>query len=132
MPFQKPDKVKLCKSCNKSPRHTGRTTCLVCIQKKQKELANAKKTKEKERIQVRKSKAMDKKRFSRTKLIDESDRVWSLSIRYRDRGKPCITCGTSWTDSAQAGHFQSRRHLNTRWLDKNGHSQCPKCNCWGA
>lgn len=111
--------IKVCKTCQKSPRFNQRTECLVCIQKKAKDLAKAKKTKEKYRIQVRKVKATDKKRFSRTKLTAEADRVWSLYIRNRDAGNPCITCGTPWTETAQAGHFMSRRNLNTRWIEKN-------------
>ena len=27
-----------------------------------------------------------------------------------------------------AGHFQSRRHLSTRWDEINVQNQCPKCN----
>ncbi|HPG63727.1 MAG TPA: recombination protein NinG [Saccharofermentans sp.] len=73
-----------------------------------------------------------KKKLSRSRMIKEADRVWSLYIRERDRGLPCITCGTPWTESQQAGHFMSRRHLNTRWEMHNGAGQCPKCNCWGA
>ena len=73
-----------------------------------------------------------KKKLSRSRMIKEADRVWSLYIRERDRGLPCITCGTSWTENQQAGHFMSRRHLNTRWEMHNGAWQCPKCNCWGA
>lgn len=124
--------IKVCKTCKKSPRFTQRTECLVCIQKKQKNLATAKKTKEKERIQVRKVKATDKKRFSRSKLTDEADRVWSIYIRKRDAGNPCITCNTPWTETAQAWHFMSRRHLSTRWIEKNWHGQCVACNNWWA
>lgn len=61
-----------------------------------------------------------KKKLSRSRMIKEADRVWSLYIRERDRGLPCITCGTSWTENQQAGHFMSRRHLNTRWEMHNG------------
>lgn len=124
--------LKTCKTCTQSPRHTGRTECLVCITKKQKEVAKAQKTKSEARVKVRKEKAKETKRFSRSNLTTEADRVWSLFIRRRDLGKPCITCNTPWTDTAQAGHFASRRHLNTRWLEKNWNSQCVACNNWGA
>jgi hypothetical protein len=93
---------KVCRTCKKSPRFTSRTECLVCIQKKQKDIAKAKKTTEKVKIKARKEKATDKKRFSRSKLTSECDRVWSLYIRKRDAGKPCITCKTPWTETAQA------------------------------
>ncbi len=119
---------KKCKSCNKRPPHTWRRDCLECIRKKEKELAMAKKTSEKQRIKVKKEKLTDKKRFSRSNLIKECDRIYSLFIRERDKWKPCITCSSAWTETHQCGHFASRRHLNTRWYEKNAHSQCPRCN----
>lgn len=124
--------LKTCKSCNKQPPMTWRRDCLVCINKKAKELAREKKTKEVTKVKIRKEKALDKKRFSRSKLIAEADRVASLFIRERDKGKPCVTCLTEWSETQQNWHFASRRHLSTRWLDKNMNWQCPTCNCWGA
>jgi hypothetical protein len=110
---------KVCRICNKNEPFTGRRNCLPCINKlaktKEKEVIERQKTK----IVKRKELAKDKKRFSRTNLTTEADRVWSLYIRKRDAGNPCITCKTPWTETAQAGHFQSRRHLNTRWIEKN-------------
>lgn len=44
-----------------------------------------KKTSEKQRIKVKKEKLTDKKRLSRSNLIKEADRVWSLYIRERDK-----------------------------------------------
>lgn len=86
----------------------------------------------KEKEKLKKEKVRVKKAMSRSSLIKEADRVSSIYIRERDRGKPCITCWVEWNENHQNWHFASRRHLNTRWLDKNQHSQCPKCNCWGA
>ena len=111
----------LCKTCLKAPKHKGRTQCLKCIAKKEKTAVKAKE---------KRIKAVDKKRFSRTSLIKEADRVWSLFIRERDKGKPCITCRDPWTETAQAWHFLSRRYLNTRWLATNWNGQCVKCNNW--
>ncbi len=73
-----------------------------------------------------------KKKLSRSRMIKEADRVASLFIRERDKGKPCITCGASWQDNHQNWHFISRRHLNTRWEERNQNWQCRKCNLWGA
>ena len=95
--------------------------------------ANAQRKREKEqKVKVKKEKIKTKKSFSRSKLIEEADKVWSLYIRNRDIWNPCITCETPWKDTHQAGHFMSRRYLNTRWEKLNGASQCPQCNCWGA
>ncbi len=49
----------------------------------------------------------------------------------------CITCGKvlPWAapaglgiEGAQGGHYLSRKHLSTRFVEINCHSQCPKCN----
>ena len=78
-------KEKTCKNCSNAPRFNGRTICLKCINSIAKEKQRAIKTKNTEKIKVRKEKAKDKKRFSRTKLVNEADRVWSLYIRERDK-----------------------------------------------
>ena len=123
---------KLCKDCGKNEPHTWRKLCLPCINKIAKEKAREQQKKQKEKIVVRKQKAKVKKAFSRSKLIKEADRVFSIYIRERDRGNPCITSGKEWREDFQCGHFQSRRHLNTRWHEKNAHSQSPEDNNWWA
>ncbi len=85
-----------------------------------------------EKAKEKKEKKKVKTSFSLSKIRNEADRVWSLYIRERDRWLPCITCEKPWEDTFQAGHFMSRRHLNTRWEKLNWAGQCPKCNCWGA
>lgn len=83
------------------------------------------------RESVRKEKQKHKKQFSRSKLIEECDRVFSLYIRFvRDKDKWCITC---WNRDREMdnGHFQSRRFLNTRWSEMNCAKQCAMvCNRW--
>jgi hypothetical protein len=73
-----------------------------------------------------------KKKLSRSRMIKEADRVFSIFIRERDRGKPCVTSWISWEENFQCWHFASRRHLNTRWFEKNAHGQSPRDNCWWA
>lgn len=124
--------LKTCKSCSKQPRMTWRRDCLVCINKKQKELAREKKLKEVTKVKARKEKVLDKKRFSRSKLVAEADRVFSLYIRERDKWNSCITSGKPWREDFQCGHFASRRHLSTRWHEKNAHSQSPEDNLYWA
>ncbi len=125
-------KEKVCKNCSNAPRFNGRTICLKCINSIAKEKAKAVKTKNENKVKVRKVKALDKKRFSRSNLVKEADRVASLYIRERDKGKPCITSGKTWREDFQCGHFMSRKHLATRWLDKNMNAQSPEDNMWGA
>lgn len=123
---------KVCRMCNKNEPFTWRRNCLPCINKLAKSKEKEVKERQKTKIVKRKELAKDKKRFSRSKLTAEADRVFSIYIRKRDAGKPCITCGANWEENHQNWHFASRRHLNTRWIEKNANGQCPKCNLWGA
>lgn len=124
--------IKTCKSCKSTERHQWRTECLSCIQKKEREKAKERSAKKASRVKTQKAKATEKKRFSRSSITREADRVHSLYTRWRDKGKPCITCDTPWQENFQCWHFMSRRHLATRWLPTNAHGQCPKCNLYGA
>lgn len=74
------------------------------------------------------------------RLIDKLDKVFSHYIRIRDRisndQSMCVTCGAihNWKGSNKldCGHFQSRRHLSTRWHEKNASAQCVRCNRYGS
>lgn len=125
-------KEKTCKNGCNAPRFNGRTICLKCINSIAKEKQKAVKTKNTEKAKARKEKSLTKKRFSRSNLVKEADRVFSLFIRERDKGKPCVTCQKDWEDNFQNWHFLSRRHLSTRWHEKNADWQCPWCNLYWA
>ena len=118
---------KSCIICSKSHQNSLSKCCSPACSRKH--TSNLKKLKE-EKIKVKKEKVKTKKAFSRSKLIAECDRVFSIFIRERDRWNPCITCWSPWTDTVQAGHFQSRRHLNTRWHPMNCNWQCVADNNW--
>lgn len=68
-----------------------------------------------------------------SKIKKELDRVFSLYIRQRNANSigtvMCFTCGTKghWK-SMDCGHFQSRKHTNTRWNEQNCQVQCKSCN----
>lgn len=68
-----------------------------------------------------------------SKIKKELDRVFSLYIRQRSASSTgtvmCFTCGTKghWK-SMDCGHFQSRKHTNTRWNEQNCQVQCKSCN----
>lgn len=71
------------------------------------------------------------------KLKAKLDKQFSLYVRLRDSNSKgigkCITCDEpKHYTQAHAGHFQSRRYLNTRWDEQNVNLQCPGCNNWGA
>ena len=70
-------------------------------------------------------------------LDEELWRVFSLWIRQKDadhRGVVrCVTCKAyrQWR-YVDAGHFMSRRHLSTKFDEKNVYPQCKQCNGFGA
>ena len=68
-----------------------------------------------------------------SKLKKELDKWFSLFIRLRsatDTGLcQCITCGVvKHYKLMHNSHFQSRKHLSTRWNEKNCDVGCVKCN----
>ena len=75
---------------------------------------------------------MPKKSVS--KLKKEIDKYFSLYIRLRNASEDgivkCFTCKKTshYKKGMQAGHFQSRRFLPTRWHEENVQVQCVRCN----
>ena len=72
-----------------------------------------------------------------SKLKKELDSWFSKYIRLRDATDmgvaQCFTCGKiDHYKKLQNGHFQSRRHHNTRWDEKNCQVQCVKCNIYSS
>lgn len=65
--------------------------------------------------------------------INKLDRVFSEFIRLRDADANgivrCISCGGfhHWKN-ADCGHYINRKHLSTRWHEKNCNAQCRACN----
>lgn len=59
--------------------------------------------------------------------------MFSEYVRLRDADingfTRCISCGKVeyWKD-ADCGHYINRKHLSTRWHEKNCHAQCRACN----
>jgi len=75
------------------------------------------------------------KKKSIAKLKKELDKWFSLFIRLRNATNEglcqCLTCGkVDHYKRMQCGHFQSRRHMSTRWHPKNCDVQCVKCNMY--
>ena len=72
------------------------------------------------------------RRKSKTQLVKKLDSVYSKYIRdkyAKDGYVSCVTCGKSdRVENMQNGHYVSRSHYSTRWLDKNCHPQCYRCN----
>jgi hypothetical protein len=61
------------------------------------------------------------------------DMVFSEYIRLRDADSSgyvrCISCGKiiHWKES-DCGHYVNRKHLSTRWNERNCNGQCRSCN----
>jgi hypothetical protein len=68
-----------------------------------------------------------------TSLKTKLDRIFSEYIRLRDADANghcrCISCGTihHWKEM-DAGHYVNRKHMSTRYDEKNVNTQCRKCN----
>ena len=72
-----------------------------------------------------------------SKLKKELDKWFSLYIRIRESQEglvQCFTCGkvSHYKSGMQNGHFQSRKHLATRWSETNCQVQCVGCNMFKA
>jgi hypothetical protein len=69
----------------------------------------------------------------RQKAKEDLDYEFSRFVRLRDSDEwgfgNCITCGVRkhWT-KADAGHFQGRKAMSTRWSERNVSLQCKGCN----
>ena len=68
-----------------------------------------------------------------SKLKKKLDTIFSLYIRLRyadiNGYAECYTCGVrKHYKELQCGHFQSRKHLATRFDETNCQTQCPSCN----
>lgn len=126
-----------CKHCKKDfeRKRINQIVCSYeCSISYSKELAIRRKIKEeqkKEKIN-KEFKAVEIKDKEEKKLkaskINTKTQVHSY-IRERDKGKPCISCGTSWNSDFQAGHhYKSETFITLRYNLDNIHGQCKRCN----
>ena len=72
-----------------------------------------------------------------SKLKKELDTIFSIYIRIRESEEglvQCFTCNkvSHYKSGMQNGHFQSRKHLATRWDEENCQVQCVGCNMFKA
>jgi hypothetical protein len=73
-----------------------------------------------------------------SKLKKELDKWFSFYVRLREATSEgmvqCFTCGkvSHYKSGMQCGHFQSRKHLTTRWDGQNCQVQCVGCNMFKA
>lgn len=69
---------------------------------------------------------------SHSKLVKELDEVYSLWLRLSLSVNGMVKCFTCPAEKPvkemHCGHFQSRKHMATRWHIKNTKPQCVGCN----
>lgn len=72
-----------------------------------------------------------KKNKSLSYLIQNTINLCHKYIRLRDKGKPCISCGGSWHDDFQAGHFyKAELYSSLKFDETNINGQCQGCNLY--
>lgn len=70
-----------------------------------------------------------KNRKNLTTLIKSVVSVFHEYVRERDKGKPCIACGTEWKKDFHASHFfKAELYSSLRLNEYNVHSGCIECN----
>ena len=61
--------------------------------------------------------------------IQDVRRIVQLWVRNRDKNKPCISCGTPYSEIWDAGHYMKAELYSGVVFDENNiHKQCRKCN----
>lgn len=126
-------KVKKCVVCGsefmpfRSTQRVCSSTCAVSFGKSKVKKQNAKlwaveKKQRKESLKTHKD------------WLNDLQKVFNAFIRERDKGQPCISCGTTAKVQIDAGHYRAvGSHPELRFEEKNTNSQCRKCNgYWGG
>lgn len=122
--LEKPVKETVCSGCKRKRPYANKSKqlCSTCVKK-----ASDEKAKERRAIK------REKKRMSISQLTKKLDTIFSLYIRLKNSDAKgmvkCFTCDNSHHYKAiQNGHFQSRRFMSTRFLERNCAPQCYACN----
>lgn len=69
---------------------------------------------------------------TKPQLVKLAQAAFNAFVRARDKGKPCISCGTILTGEANTydcGHYRSVGSApHMRFVEDNAHGQCKHCN----
>lgn len=141
--------MKKCKGINKASKYKGCGTetkfrkyglCLDCYKHW---LLNTKEGAEQIKKSIIKSKSIRSNNLKELKQYKEKRKkentVKSLLlqvrtychkyIRLRDKGKPCISCGTQYKENFHAGHYyKAELYSSLKFNEYNINGQCVKCN----
>ena len=122
---------KRCKSCKELFTPTYSTVQMVCstkcAYKYSKRLKEETKEKNDKALNVLEKEKLERKTL--TSLKNSLKQICHEYIRLRDKGKPCISCGTAWHPDFQAGHFYKAELFSSlKFNELNIHGQCVQCN----
>jgi hypothetical protein len=79
--------------------------------------------------EFKKAEIEHKDRIGLTTLIKTLVNTFHAYIRERDKGKPCIACGTEWKNDFHASHFyKSELFSSLRFNEDNVFGGCVECN----
>ena len=120
-------KEKKCKNCgdNFTPRQPLQYVCgypcAIEYAKKQREKKETKDWK-------KEKKERSEKLMTHKDWLNIAQKVFNTYIRQRDKGLPCISCGTN-SGQFHAGHYRSVGSTpELRFNEDNVHGQCATCN----
>ena len=75
------------------------------------------------------NKAAKEKLKTKTDYAKEAEHAFNAWIRFRDRDKPCISCGRHHQGQYHAGHYRTVASAKQiRYHAWNVHKQCAPCN----
>lgn len=84
---------------------------------------------QKPRLELNKAFEEKKNRDNITTLIKSVVIVCHNYIKIRDKGKPCIACGTPYKEDFQASHYyKAELYSSLKFNEYNIHSGCMECN----
>ena len=119
-------KCKICREVFK-PKYFNQKTCLnpACI------VEWSKKVREQQAQKEWKQKKIQLKAevIRIPQLITEAKKIAQLYARLRDKDKPCISCGTTYTQQWDGGHYMKAEiYSGVKLNEINIHKQCCYCN----
>lgn len=105
--------------------------CGIEYAKEQKSKASLKAKAEAKRKERAKTKALRHRLETIPELTKKAQAAFNRYIRLRDRGLPCISCGTPWKENFQACHYvPAGRSNKLRFEEDNVHGGCVRCNLY--
>ncbi len=126
-------KKKKCKNCNKLfiPYNSLQKGCSITCAREIVKTQNIKKQEDYEKNkQILKELGIeDVKKKKLSKEIKNVVVQVHFYIRERDKYKPCISCGASWNNTFEAGHFfPAGKYKHLKFNLNNIFGQCTHCN----